>query len=81
MNAGSIGQSIINGTYGSESKPLTAYEELKAWCEKHLGKIEYNAQNDNGEGLPYIDLYCENQEVTIWFFADGSYSDFDNHAD
>lgn len=56
---------------------MTAYEELKAWCEKHLGKNEYNAQNDNGEGLPYIDLYFEDKEVTIWFFEDGSYSDFD----
>lgn len=41
MNVGSIGQSIINGTYGSESKPLTAYEELKAWCEKHLETEDY----------------------------------------
>ena len=41
MNVGSIGQSIINGTYGAESKPLTAYEELKAWCEKHLAPDEF----------------------------------------
>ena len=41
MNVGSIGQSIINGTYGSESKPLTAYEELKAWCEKHLNESQW----------------------------------------
>lgn len=81
MNLGSIGQSIINGTYNSESKPLTAYEELKAWCEKHLGKKEYNAQKDNGEGLPYIDLCFEDKEVTIWFFEDGSYSDFDYCTD
>lgn len=60
---------------------MNAYEELKAWCEKHLGKNEWNTEADNGEGLPYIDLYFENKEVTIWFFEDGSYSDFDNHAD
>ena len=36
MSAGSIGQSIINGTYGLDNRPPTAYEELKAWCEKHL---------------------------------------------
>lgn len=81
MSAGSIGQQIINGTYGLDNRPLTAYEELKAWCEKHLGKNEYNAQDDNGEGLPYIDLVFEDREVTIWFFEDGSYSDLDNHAD
>ena len=62
-------------------RPLTAYEELKAWCEKHLCKNEYNAQNDNGEGLPYIDLYFEDKEVTIWFFEDGSYSDFNTYTD
>lgn len=67
--------------FPQQSVPKSAYEELKEWCEKHLGKSEYNAQNDNGEGLPYIDLCCEDQEVTIWFFADGSYSDFDTATD
>jgi len=35
MSAGSIGQEIINGTYGLDNRPPTAYEELKAWCEKY----------------------------------------------
>ena len=48
MNVGSIGQSIINGTYGADSRPLTAYEELKAWCEKNhipcdFWKSEYSS--------------------------------------
>lgn len=36
MSTGSIGQQIINGTYGLDNRPPTAYEELKAWCEKYL---------------------------------------------
>lgn len=37
-----IGQQIINGTYDKrEVSPLTAYEELKAWCEKHLKPDDY----------------------------------------
>lgn len=42
MTAGSIGQQIINGTYGLDNRPPTAYEELKAWCEKHLPKDGYS---------------------------------------
>jgi hypothetical protein len=42
MSAGSIGQSIINGTYGLDNRPPTAYEELKAWCEKWNVPIAYS---------------------------------------
>ena len=36
MSERGIGQQIINGTYGLDNRPPTAYEELKAWCEKYL---------------------------------------------
>ena len=53
---------------------MTAYEELKAWCEKRLAPEDYLAEVDNGEGFPYIDLYLPNKaEITIWFHPDGSY--------
>ena len=72
-----IGQQIINGTYGLDNKPLTAYEELKAWCKKHLRKNEWDTEADNGEGYSYIDLYFENKTVIIWFSEDGSYCNFE----
>ena len=45
----SIGQQIINGTYGLDNRPLTAYEELKVWCEKNnipcdFWKSEYTSK-------------------------------------
>lgn len=42
MSVGSIGQQIVNGTYGLNNKPPTAYEELKAWCEKHLNAYDWH---------------------------------------
>lgn len=52
---------------------MTAYEELKAWCEKHLTD-EYLAEIDNGEGYPHIDIYLPNRcELAIWFKPDGKY--------
>lgn len=41
MSAGNIGQQIINGTYGLDNRPPTAFEELKTWCEKHLETDDY----------------------------------------
>ena len=55
----------------------SAYEELKAWCEKHLGKNEWHTEADNGEGYPYIEAFFENKTIIIWFFEDGSYCNFD----
>lgn len=42
MSVGSIGQQIINGTYGLDNKPPTAYEALKEWCEKYLPRDGYS---------------------------------------
>lgn len=56
MNAGSIGQQIINGTYGLDNRPPTAYEELKAWCEKHLAPDLYKI-------VPESSSFC----ATIYF--------------
>lgn len=41
MSAGSIGQQIINGTYGLDNRPPTAFEALKAWCETYLEPYDY----------------------------------------
>ena len=42
MSAGSIGQQIINGTYGLDNRPPTAYEELKDWLRKFVPNDEYS---------------------------------------
>lgn len=68
MSAGSIGQQIINGTYEPNRKPPTAYEELKAWCEKHLAPNEYMAANRRVISINSTDFY---------FDADGSLSFID----
>lgn len=60
---------------------MTAYEELKVWCEKHLNENEWYTEADNGEGYPYIDLYFENKTVIIWFFEDGSYCNFETFSE
>ena len=63
MSAGSIGQQIINGTYGLDNRPPTAYEELKAWCEKHLKTDEYKI-------VPESRSYC-----TTIYFGEFDYTD------
>ena len=63
MSAKGIGQQIINGTCGLDNKPPTAYEELKAWCEKHLTPDEYIASNSRIISINSTDFY---------FDADGS---------
>lgn len=59
MNEGSIGQQIINGTYGLDNRPPTAYEELKAWCEKHLDADEYRV-------VPESRSFCASIYLDIW---------------
>ena len=68
MSAGSIGQQIINGTYGLDNRPPTAYEELKAWCEKHLGdtyRIETIPETVNY----YTTMYIVKGEGEIFYAA------------
>lgn len=82
MNAGSIGQTIINGTYGLESEPkkATAYEELKAWCEKHLEKSDYTITpaNDNYlQAIYFSSLFVGDDVGAICFEDDGSVSSTD----
>ena len=70
MSAGSIGQQIINGTYDLDNRPPTAYEELKAWCEKHLAPREYKI-------LPKTKSYgfsiILEDEYEIGFYSDGRF--------
>ena len=35
---------------------MTAYEELKAWCEKHLGKSQWRATEEDEWGNLTIDI-------------------------
>ena len=35
---------------------MTAYEELKAWCEKHLNDSQWRATNEDEWGNPTIDI-------------------------
>ena len=53
---------------------MSAYEELKAWFEKHFSKDEYVAEEDNGEGFPHIDLILPNKtEIVVWFKPNKDY--------
>lgn len=71
MSAGNIGQSIINGTYGLDNRPPTAFEELKAWCEKHLTEEQYAELHvSNGPSLWIGDTFFK-------FSVDGSFSFLD----
>lgn len=71
MSAGSIGQQIINGTYGLDNRSPTAYEELKAWCEKHLDKSQWRAITEDEWEDSTIDI----GEATHIFSRDtGRYS-------
>lgn len=40
-------------------KKLTAYEELKAWCEKHLAPDEYMASNSRIISINSTDFYFD----------------------
>ena len=40
---------------------MTAYEELKAWCEKHLVSFEEGVDYRDGEEYPYIDIKSSNE--------------------
>ena len=70
MSAGNIGQSIFNGTYGLNNKPPTAYEELKAWCEKHLTPRDYKILPETKSyGLSIV----LEDEYEIGFYSDGRF--------
>ena len=49
---------------------MSAYEELKVWCEKHLKANEYII----GEDYPHIDFYLPcHSEIAVWFKPNGEY--------
>ena len=69
MSVGSIGQQIINGTYGLDNRPPTAYEELKAWAQRHnVGYVEWESE---WTGNPCI-AFNQSEESFI-FAKDGSF--------
>ena len=67
-----IGQQILNGTYSLDNRPLTAYEELKAWCEKHLPDRVWGINNYSGEKC--VVIRCYDGEVSINFDESGDYN-------
>lgn len=75
MSAGGIGQQIINGTYGLDNRPPTAYEELKAWCEKHLNECDWytHACANHQTCLGIVDAHAD-----FFFNEDGSLDWIDN---
>ena len=76
MSAGSIGQQIINGTYGLDNRPPTAYEELKVWCEKYLAPLEWDDTFVSGRYHGAQDAIIIKDLVFI-FKDDGSFDIFD----
>ena len=53
---------------------MTAYDELKTWCEKHFSDGEFIAEEDNGEGFPHIDFQLPSKvEIVVWFNPDKTY--------
>lgn len=71
MSAGSIGQQIINGTYGLDNRSSTAYEELKAWCEKHLPDKRWSIIACSNEKS--VVFYCRDGETSIVFDEAGEF--------
>ena len=65
-----IGQQIINGTYNAPvAPPKTAFEELKAWCEKHLPPEEYKVVPESP--MYYTTIYFDNSGTCLYLsFSD-----------
>ena len=75
MSVGSIGQQIINGTYGLDNRPPTAYEELKAWCEKYLEPDDYKIVPESRSycaTIYFTEFDCTDTIGMICFAPDGS---------
>lgn len=72
----SIGQQIINGTYGLDNRPPTAYEELKAWCEKYLNKDAYKVvpESENFNATIYF-MHPLSEDFFAIIFENGEYCD------
>lgn len=49
-------------------RPLTAFEELKAWCEKHLSKEDYEELSVSSGSSIWI------RDTLFKFCPDGSFS-------
>lgn len=84
MSAGSIGQQIINGTYGLDNRPPTTYEELKAWCEKHLETEEYRIVEKTDSYLAtiyFINKQCDEASGMIYFFGNGEVAGISNYTE
>lgn len=54
-------------------RPLTAYEELKAWCEKHLAPEDYKDVSATEEFFHCIYFSVEDDSIGfVGFFGNGS---------
>lgn len=52
---------------------MTAYEELKAWCEKHLEPEEYEIMDGIKISLKDFEIeeFCFHRKVNIFFRENG----------
>lgn len=54
-------------------RPLTAYEELKSWCEKHLNPEDYKDVPETENFFHCIYLSVEDDSIGfVGFFGNGS---------
>lgn len=52
---------------------MSAFEELKAWCEKHLDKREFDAICESKSFLPTIYITCDGYTMYHTFGSNGAY--------
>jgi hypothetical protein len=63
---------------------MTAYEELKAWCEKHLGENDYKVVEKTDSYLAtiyFIDGQCDDASGMIYFFGSGEVAGISNYTE
>lgn len=55
---------------------MTAYEEMKAWCEKHLDPDEYRIvpESDSFCASIYFDIWCNDDIPCLVFNRIGEYT-------
>lgn len=53
---------------------MTAYEELKQWCEKHLDNEDFTALPETSSFLPTIYFKCDGEITYICFQSNEAYN-------
>ena len=63
---------------------MSAYEELKAWCEKHLEADAYRIIEKTSSYLTtiyFIDKQCNEASGMIYFFGSGEVAGISNYTE